>query len=128
MRTDIQRELDRAEEEILTKLFGDISSPRISPKLQMAMQIKGISFDEFINEKIQIFESFMSDFMLDDGYIDTQKAKVFLINKYPALEGLNIPPMRPIDLVNLINAFIPLEQLGTMIENFWGERWHTMTK
>lgn len=118
MRTDIQRELDRAEEEILTKLFGDISSPRISPKLQMAMQIKGISFDEFINEKIQIFESFMSDFMLDDGYIDTQKAKVFLSNKYPALEGLNIPPMRPIDLVNLINAFIPLEQLGAMIENF----------
>ena len=118
MRNEIQRELDRAEEAILTKLFGDISNPRISPKLQMAMSIKGINFDEYINDKIHVFESFMSGFMLEDGYLDTEKIKRVLANKYPALEGFNFPSMRPIDLVNTIDLFFPIENLGKMIENF----------
>ena len=118
MRNEIQRELDRAEEAILTKLFGDINNPKISPKLQMAMSIKGINFDEFINEKIEMFEAFINDFMLEDGYLDTEKIKRVLASKYPALEGVNFPSMRPIDLVNIIDSFFPIEAIGKMIENF----------
>ena len=118
MRNNIQRELDRAEEQILTQLFGDINNPRISPKIQMAMSIKGVSFDDFINEKIKIIENFMKDFMLEDGYIDTNKIKIYLVDKYPALEGINLPPMRPIDLVNIIDLFFPIENMGKIIENF----------
>ena len=118
MRNEIQRELDRAEEAILTKLFGNIDNPRISPKLQMAMSIKGINFDEYINEKIELFESLVSDFMLENGYLDAEKIKRVLASKYPALEGVNIPSMRPIDVVNMIDLFFPIENIGKMIESF----------
>lgn len=116
MRNQIQRELDKAEEYALSVLFGDINNPRISPKVKLFLVAKGISFDGFINEKINVFETFSKDFMNEDGYYIGSKLSKALAIQFPVLEGLNLPDIKPIDLFKMINQLIGLERLGQMIQ------------
>ena len=116
MRNQIQRELDRAEEYVLTLLFGDISNPRISNKLRFFMIAKGIDFDEFINEKIAIFEEFSQDFMTDEGYYDGDKLTKALKLQFSQLEGLNIPNIKPIDFFKMLDKLVGLEAIGQIIQ------------
>jgi hypothetical protein len=116
VRTEIQKELDRVEEYILNKLFGDIQNPKINLKIQTIMAIKGIDFDSFINEKIERFESFMKDFMREDGFLDGEKLEKVVCIHCPILEGLKLPSARPIEYVKLFESFIPLEKIAQIIE------------
>ena len=117
MRSLVQRELDRAEEYILTALFGDINRPKISPKVQLFLVAKNISFDDFINAKIAIFEDFSKEFMNDDGYYIGDKLTKALTIQYPQLQGLEIPDIKPIDLAKTLNQLVGLEAIGQTIQN-----------
>ena len=117
MRSQIQRELDRAEEYVLTLLFGDIHNPKISNKLRFFMIAKGIDFDEFINSKIAMFEEFSQDFMTDEGYYEGDKLTRALKLQFPQLEGLEIPDIKPIDFFRMLDKLIGLEAIGQMIQN-----------
>lgn len=116
MRSQKQRELDRAEEYVLTALFGDINNPKLSPKVKLFLVAKGISFDDFINEKIEIFETFSSDFMNDEGYYIGEKISKVLAIKFPLLQGLQIPDIKPIDLFKMLNNIIGIEAIGQVIQ------------
>ena len=117
MRSLIQRELDRAEEYVLTALFGDINRPKISPKVQLFLVAKNIDFDDFINEKIAIFEEFSKDFMNDEGYYIGEKISKALAIQFPQLNGLNLPNIKPIDLFKMLNQMIGIETIGQAIQN-----------
>lgn len=116
MRSLKQRELDRAEEYVLTALFGDINRPVLSPKVQLFLVAKNINFDDFINEKIAIFEEFSKDFMNDEGFYIGEKISKVIAIKYPQLNGLNIPDIKPIDLFKMLNNLIGLENIGQAIQ------------
>lgn len=117
MRNQMQRELDRAEEYVLTALFGDVQKPIISKKIQFFLVAKGIDFDSYINEKIQVFEEFSKDFMNDEGYYIGEKLSKALSIQYPQLQGLEIPDIKPIDFFKAVNQLVGLEKLGQMIQN-----------
>lgn len=112
MRSQIQRELDRAEEYVLTALFGDIKNPKLSPKIQLFLVAKGINFDDFINDKIQIFETFSEDFMNDEGFYIGEKLSKAISIKYPQLKGVEIPDIRPVDFFKMLN----IETIGQIIQ------------
>ena len=114
MRTEIQKELDRAEEYILNQLFGDINSPAIDKKFKIYLTLKGLTFDEFINSKIEIFEGFITNFMREDGLLDGEKLSKVITIQYPILSGLNLPSARPIEYVKLI----PINKIRELIESF----------
>ena len=116
MRSQIQRELDRAEEYVLTLLFRDIHNPKISNKLRLFLVAKGIDFDEFINNKIDIFEEFSKDFMNEDGFYIGEKITKAITIQFPQLEGLHIPDIKPIELFKALNQLVGLEALGQMIQ------------
>lgn len=116
MRSQIQRELDRAEEYVLNALFGDIQNPKLSPKVQLFLVAKGISFDDFINNKIQIFEAFSTDFMNDEGYYIGEKLRKAIVIKFPQLQGLEIPDIKPIDFFKMLNEVIGIETIGQLIQ------------
>lgn len=118
MRTEAQKELDRVEEYVLNKLFGNIENPRLSLKIQTAMAIKGINFADMVNEKIEVFENFVKDFMREDGFLDVEKIEKVVSVQYPIFDGLKLPMARPIEYIKMLELFIPLEKLGAMIENF----------
>jgi hypothetical protein len=114
VRTEIQKELDRVEEYILNQLFGDINNPVIDKKLKIYLTLKGITFDEFINSKIEIFEEFAKKFMREDGFLDGEKLSKVISIQYPILSGLNLPTARLIDYVKLI----PIERVKELLESF----------
>lgn len=114
MRTEIQKELDRVEEYILNQLFGDINNPVIDKKLKIYLTLKGITFDEFINPKIEIFEEFAKNFMREDGFLDGEKLSKVISIQYPILSGLNLPTARLIDYIKLI----PIEKVKELLESF----------
>ena len=116
MRSLIQRELDRAEEYVFNILFGDVNSPKLSPKVKLFLVAKGISFDDFINDKIDIFETFSKDFMNEDGYYMGDKLSKALAIKFPQLQGLEIPNIKPIDLFKMLNDLVGLETIGQVIQ------------
>ena len=116
MRNLMQRELDRAEEYVLTALLGDVQKPIISKKIQFFLVAKGIDFDSFINQKIQVFEEFSKDFMNDEGYYIGDKISKALVLQFPELQGLEIPDIKPIDLFKMLNNLIGLEAIGKMIQ------------
>lgn len=117
MRNQIQRELDRAEEYVLTALFGDVNNPRISNKIKFFLIAKNINFDDYINTRIAMFEEFSQDFMTDEGYYDGDKLTKALKLQFPLLEGLNIPNMKPIDFFKMLDKLVGLETIGQMIQN-----------
>lgn len=106
MRTEQQKELDRVEEYILNKLFGDIENPRLNENIKLAMKFMGIDFDEFINEKINIFESCAKNFVREDGFLDVEKIEQMIYIKHPELSGLKLPVARPIEYIKLIDLLI----------------------
>ena len=114
MRTEIQKELDRAEEYILNQLFGDINNPIIDKKLQIYLTFKGLTFDNFINSKIEIFEEFIKKFMREDGFLDGEKISQIISIHYPILTGLKLPSARLIDYIKII----PIEEIRKLIESF----------
>ena len=113
----IQRELDIAEEYVFKKLFGNIDNPIISKKLQLFLITKNINFDDFINEKIEIFEDFSKDFMSEDGYYNGNQLSRALALKFPFLQDIQLPNMKPIDLVRMLDSVINLDSIGQMIQN-----------
>lgn len=117
MRNPIQRELDRAEEYILTILFGNAKNPKLSKKLQLFLISKDINFDDFINHKIELFEEFSYDFMNEDGYYIGEKLSKALALQFPEFETLVLPNIKPIDFFKMINNLIGLETIGQFIQN-----------
>lgn len=117
MQSKIQRELDIAEEYILKRLFGSIDNPIISKKLQLFLIAKNINFDDFINEKIEIFEEFSKDFMTDDGYYNGNQLSKALALKFPILQDIQLPNIKPIELARIIDNLIGLDSIGQMIQN-----------
>lgn len=114
----IQKELDKAEEYVLNKLFGDINNPVISKKLQFILVAKKVDFDKFINEKIEIFEELIKDFINDDGYLDGEQISKMLAIQFPELKGLLLPDIKPLELAKLIDNIVGLEAIGQFIQNF----------
>jgi len=114
----IQRELDKAEEYIFRKLFGSLENPVISPKLRFFMIAKQINFDEFVNEEIKIFEMFAKDFMDENGYFRGKQISQALILKHPVLTGLELPDVRPLELVEILDELIGFDNIGKMIQEF----------
>ena len=114
----VQRELDKAEEYVFRKLFGSPENPVISQKLRFIMIAKQINFDEFINEKIKIFEMFASDFMDENGFFRGKQISQALILKFPALTGLELPDVRPLELVEILDELIGFDKLGKLIQEF----------
>lgn len=117
MPSRIQRELDIAEEYVLTRLFGSVDNPVISKKLQLVLIAKNINFDDFINEKIEIFEEFSKDFMNEDGYYNGNQLSRALALKFPLLQDIQLPNMKPIELVKMLDSVINLDSIGQMIQN-----------
>ena len=116
MRSLIQRELDKAEEYILQILFKDVKNPVLSNKVKLFLIAKNINFDDWINHKIMIFEEFSQDFMTENGYYNGEKLTKALTLKYPVLEGIQIPDIKPIDLFKLLNELLCIEQIGQLIQ------------
>lgn len=117
MRSQIQRELDKAEEYVLNKLFGDYTNPQISNKIKFFLVAKNIDFETYINEKLQMFEEYSKDFINDNGYYDGQKLTKILTTQYPFLQGLNIPDTKPLDLVKALDELVGLDKLGSLIRD-----------
>ena len=117
MRSQIQRELDKAEEYILNRLFGDYTNPQISNKIKFFLVAKNIDFETYINEKLQMFEEYSKDFINDNGYYDGEKLSKALITQFPMLQGLSIPDTKPIDLVVALDDLIGLSKLGGLIRD-----------
>ena len=117
MLTDIQKELDIAEEYVLTKLFGSVEQPIISPKIQLILTAKNINFDEYINLKINIFENVVKDFMKENGYLDGEKVSKVLALNFSFMQGITLPDMRLKELIKAVENFVPLEKLGELIQN-----------
>lgn len=118
MTKTIQRELDKAEEYVFRKLFGSLENPVISQKLRFFMVAKQINFDEFINEKIKIFEMFAEDFMDENGFFRGKQISQALVLKFPALTGLELPDVRPLELVEILDKLIGFDNIGKMIQEF----------
>lgn len=116
MRNPIQRELDRAEEYLLTILFGDARNPILSKKIQLFLISKDINFDDFINHKIQLFEEFSYDFMNENGYYIGEKLSKALALQFPEFNTLVLPDIKPIDFFKMINNLIGLEAIGKFIQ------------
>lgn len=114
MRSEIQKELDRVEEYVLSQLFGDIENPVIDKKFQLFLAFKRTTFDEFINSKIEIFEEFTKKFMREDGLLDGEKLSEVICIQYPILSGLKLPTARLIDYVKII----PIEKVKELLESF----------
>lgn len=113
--SNIQKELDKAEEFILGELFGDVHNPQISQNLQFAFTFKGINFTNFLNSGIEKFEKFAKNYMDENGFLDTPKIVRILSVKFPFLSGLNPPTIRLIDLIKIVDEFIPLKMIGNII-------------
>ena len=118
MRSLVQRELDKAEEYIIKALFKNVNNPILSNKIRLLLVAKNIDFDKYVNNAIMIFEEFSQDFMKENGYFDGEKLTKALLIKYPSLKGLNIPDMKPIEILKVIDNFVNLETIGDFIQNF----------
>lgn len=117
MRTQVQRELDRAEEYILEKLFGNVSTPVVGPKIGLILNLSGISLIDYLNNKILEIENYLRDFMQDDGLLDGQKLSEALVEKYPVLNGISIPNLKPIEVAQLLGEMVDLDKVGYYVQN-----------
>lgn len=115
--SDIQTELDKAEEFVLTKLIGNVNNPIISNKIQIFCIMRNIDIPQTINEYINKFEELSKPFMTEEGYYDGKKLSSALALKYPSLTGLEIPTMRPIELFTILDSLIGFDSIGNIIQN-----------
>lgn len=117
MQTDIQKELDIAEEYVLTKLFGSVEKPIISPKITTILKMLNIDFDCCVNMAINYFENSIKPYFKENGYIDGEKFSKALALKCSFIQGITLPDMRLKELIKAVENFVPLEKLGELIQN-----------
>ena len=121
----IQSELDRFEEYILMKIFGNISNLQCNNLIiQLYLKSKNIKLEQFINKKIQVFEAFISDYMTSDGMIEGDRLTKYVIERYPALKGcITLPSLKLSEYAKMIDEIIGFEAVGHIIRNLWGKKW-----
>ena len=120
----IQSELDRFEEYILTKIFGNINNLQCSKVIQLYLMSKNIKLEQFINKKIQMFEAFISDYMTSDGMVEGDRLTKYVIEKYPALKGcITLPSLKLSEYAKIVDEIIGLNAVGHIIRNLWGKKW-----
>ena len=120
----IQSELDRFEEYILTKIFGDVNNLQCSKVIQLYLMSKNIKLEQFINNKIQMFEAFISDYMTSDGIVEGDRLTKYVIEKYPALKGcITLPSLKLSEYAKIVDEIIGLNAVGHIIRNLWGKKW-----
>lgn len=120
----IQSELDRFEEYILMKIFGNINNLQCSKVIQLYLMSKNIKLEQFINNKIQMFEAFISDYMTSDGIIEGDRLTKYVIERYPALKGcITLPSLKLSEYAKIVDEIIGLDAVGHIIRNLWGKKW-----
>ena len=120
----IQSELDKFEEYILTKIFGNINNLQCSKVIQLYLMSKNIKLEQFINNKIQMFEAFISDYMTSDGMVEGDRLTKYVIEKYPALKGcITLPSLKLSEYAKIVDEIIGLDAVGHIIRNLWGKKW-----
>ena len=120
----IQSELDKFEEYILTKIFGNINNLQCSKVIQLYLMSKNIKLEQFINNKIQMFEAFISDYMTSDGMVEGDRLTKYVIEKYPALKGcITLPSLKLSEYAKIVDEIIGLNAVGHIIRNLWGKKW-----
>ena len=112
----IQKELDIAEEYILTKLIGNTCNPIISSKLKFLLSTFNINIENVINEKLLVFESLSRMYMTEDGYYDGNKLGE-LIGNLLNCEKINLPNIKPIDVAIFIDNLLNIDSIGKLIQN-----------
>lgn len=113
----IQRELDVAEEYILTKLIGDINNPILSNKIKILLKTFNIDIVETINEKLLMFEMLSRGYMTDDGYYNGEKISE-LISDSTGIQGINLPNIKPIDIAIAIDDILNIGSIGKLLQDF----------
>ena len=116
MTNTVQREIDLAEEYILNKLFVDYRNPQISNKIKIFLIANNTDFNSFINQKILEVEEIIKPVMLENGYLDGNKISKIIAVYLPDLQGLNLPNIRPIELVQLLDKMLNLEKIGNLLQ------------
>ena len=120
----IQSELDRFEEYILMKIFGNINNLQCSKVIQLYLMSKNIKLEQFINNKIQMFEAFISDYMTSDGIVEGDRLTKYVIERYPALKGcITLPSLKLSEYAKIVDEIIGLDAVGHIIRNLWGKKW-----
>ena len=120
----IQSELDRFEEYILMKIFGNINNLQCNKVIQLYLMSKNIKLEQFINNKIQMFEAFISDYMTSDGMVEGDRLTKYVIEKYPALKGcITLPSLKLSEYAKIVDEIIGLDAVGHIIRNLWGKKW-----
>lgn len=120
----IQSELDRFEEYILMKIFGNINNLQCSKVIQLYLMSKNIKLEQFINNKIQMFEAFISDYMTSDGMVEGDRLTKYVTEKYPALKGcITLPSLKLSEYAKIVDEIIGLDAVGHIIRNLWGKKW-----
>ena len=120
----IQSELDRFEEYILTKIFGNINNLQCNKVIQLYLMSKNIKLEQFINNKIQMFEAFISDYMTSDGIVEGDRLTKYVIERYPALKGcITLPSLKLSEYAKIVDEIIGLDAVGHIIRNLWGKKW-----
>ena len=114
----IQSELDRFEEYILTKVFGDVNNLQCSKVIQLYLMSKNIKLEQFINEKILMFEAFISEYMTSEGIVEGDRLTKYVIERYPALNGcITLPSLKLSEYAKMIDEIIGFEAVGHIIRN-----------
>lgn len=120
----IQSELDRFEEYILMKIFGNINNLQCSKVIQLYLMSKNIKLEQFINNKIQMFEAFISDYMTSNGMVEGDRLTKYVIERYPALKGcITLPSLKLSEYAKIVDEIIGLDAVGHIIRNLWGKKW-----
>lgn len=115
----IQKELDIAEEYILTKIFGSVEDVKLSGVANwlFTQATKGKNFNGFINETINKFEFIAKGFMTENGYINGNSLTEMAVRKVPMLNGaLNLPTLKPIDYAKMLDEIINFQALGVILK------------
>ena len=115
----IQSELDRFEEYVLTKIFGNINNLQCNNLIiQLYLKSKNIKLEQFINKKILMFEAFISDYMTSDGIVEGDRLTKYVIEKYPSLNGcITLPSIKLSEYTKIVDEIIGLDAVGHIIRN-----------
>lgn len=112
----IQRELDVAEEYILSKLIGNPNNPIISNKIKVLLSAFNINAEKTINDKLLMFEALSKGYMTNDGYYDGKKISKVL-SDIIGYSDINLPNIKPIDIAILLDNLLNIGEIGKLIQN-----------
>ena len=107
-----QTELDLFEEHVLSCLFGDAHSPKVSSFIGTFLAFQGKSLEGVLNNAITSFERFAAPLLSDNGFVDGDK----LSNVVQQIFGQQValPDFRLIDISKAVEPF--LRNVGSMIQ------------